>query len=243
MPSHNEVERVHEELTRIFENEDDPISPPGVKSPDLLESACTRPHTGIGSQDKYETLEAKAAALFHSLTKNHAFHNGNKRTALVTMLTVLRRNDRILSNSVTDEIIYDFVVSVTADEFPTPGHGLDVDGIVDSIAQWLRSNSEPSSSRTSGMKTKDFIKRCQQAGATVKESKGGSYVVTANQHGIRFSRSTRQLNGNAIRTYLRNLGISESTSGVTFDEFQEGIDVDRTEIRRYMVALRRLAKT
>ena len=42
-----------------------------------------RPQTGLGTIDKYPTIEQKAAALLHSLIKNHAFHNGNKRTALV----------------------------------------------------------------------------------------------------------------------------------------------------------------
>jgi death-on-curing family protein len=243
LPDHNEVKSVHEELTRIFEKEEDPISPPGVKSQNLLESACSRPHTGLGGHDKYTTLEDKAAALFHSLTKNHAFHNGNKRTALVTTLTVLHRNDRILNSTVTDDSIYDFVVAVTANEFPEENHGLDSDGVVSNISHWIKSNSEPITTKISDMKTTDFVKKCQQAGANVKESKGGSYVISRNMKSIRISKSTRQLSGNSIRTYLRNLGISESASGVTFGEFQDGINDERSQIRRYMVALKRLAKT
>lgn len=126
LPEPKNVLAVHEELVRVFEEDNDPISPPGVKSPDLLESACARPRTALGDVEKYPSLAEKMAALFHSLTKNHAFHNGNKRTALVTLLSALQRNDQRLISEVTDDHVYDLVVSVTADEFPIKNHGLNV---------------------------------------------------------------------------------------------------------------------
>jgi death-on-curing family protein len=64
------------------------------------------------------------AALFHSLTKNHAFHNGNKRTALVALLSSLNRNGYHLNAEVTDDVVYDLAIAVTADQFPNPGHAL-----------------------------------------------------------------------------------------------------------------------
>ncbi|SDP91498.1 type II toxin-antitoxin system death-on-curing family toxin [Ectopseudomonas guguanensis] len=243
LPDHEDVAGIHNQLTAIFEHEEDPISPPGIKSSELLESACSRPHTGMGGVDKYESLEEKVAALFHSLTKNHAFHNGNKRTALVTALTVLYRNDRRLDNSVTDDNVYDFVVSVTADEYPEPEHGLNADSIVSEIAAWFKERSTPNNPRPSSMKTSDFLRRCEQAGASIKDAKGGSYVINKGQKSIRISRSTRQLDGMAILTYLRRLGLSESASGVSMDEFQDGYSDERSQIYRYMTALKRLAKT
>jgi death-on-curing protein len=51
----------------------------------LLESAALRPQQSVGGQDAYPDLHAKAAALFHSLCRNHAFVNGNKRTAVVAV--------------------------------------------------------------------------------------------------------------------------------------------------------------
>lgn len=48
----------------------------------LLESAVLRPQTSIGGEDAYPDLHTKAAAMFHSLARNHAFVDGNKRIAV-----------------------------------------------------------------------------------------------------------------------------------------------------------------
>jgi death on curing protein len=92
LPTPVQVKQVHNELVAVFAQDKDPISPSGVRSDDLLASACQRPNVALGSTEKYTTVFTKAAALFHSLTKNHPFHNGNKRTALVALLSMLQRN-------------------------------------------------------------------------------------------------------------------------------------------------------
>jgi death on curing protein len=112
-PTAPQVVGVHEELVLLFEKDEDPISPSGVRSEDLLQSACERPNTSLGGVDKYTSVYSKLAALLHSLTKNHAFHNGNKRTALVTLLTALHRNDLKLKSEVGDDALYDFMLAVT----------------------------------------------------------------------------------------------------------------------------------
>lgn len=128
------VKEIHFELAKIFAEENDPISPCGVKDINMLESACARPDAGLGRVEKYNSLELKVAALFHSLTKNHPFHNGNKRTAVAAMLSVLYKNNRRLSNQVSDDDIYDFAVNVTADSFPDENHELSSDEVVSAIA-------------------------------------------------------------------------------------------------------------
>ena len=41
-----------------------------------------RPQTTIGGEDAYPDLHTKAAVMFHSLARNHAFLDGNKRAAV-----------------------------------------------------------------------------------------------------------------------------------------------------------------
>lgn len=53
----------------------------GVRDFALLHSAVERPKATFGGVDLYPTLFTKAAALLHSLCLNHAFTDGNKRTA------------------------------------------------------------------------------------------------------------------------------------------------------------------
>lgn len=83
---------IHEELARDFAKAHDPISPAGVRDVNMLESACFHPQTASFTSRKYSTIESAAAALLFALVKNHAFHNGNKRTALVSMLAFLDVN-------------------------------------------------------------------------------------------------------------------------------------------------------
>jgi len=62
---------------------DEPVDKNAFKDRGLLDSAVNRPFQTFGGQELYETIYKKAAALFHSLTCNHCFHNGNKRTAVI----------------------------------------------------------------------------------------------------------------------------------------------------------------
>jgi death-on-curing protein len=58
----------------------------------LLESAVLRPQTTIGGLDAYPSIHEKAAALMHSLIRNHPFIDGNKRTAVVATFTFYMLN-------------------------------------------------------------------------------------------------------------------------------------------------------
>ena len=56
---------------------------PGFKIRDigLLESAALRPQTTVYGEDAYPEFIDKAAALMHSLARNHCLVDGNKRLA------------------------------------------------------------------------------------------------------------------------------------------------------------------
>jgi death-on-curing family protein len=88
----DEVRHIHYALVDDFSSTADPINPPGVRSEDLLSSAVHRPRTALGGTLKYPTVETSAAALLHSIILDHPFHNGNKRTSLVSVLVFLDEN-------------------------------------------------------------------------------------------------------------------------------------------------------
>ena len=99
----DDVRAIHYELVEEFATHSDPIEPPGVRDAALLDSAITRPLTVFGGVRKYPSVEMSAAALLHSLVHNHPFHNGNKRTAVVSMLSFLDLN-RLLVTCREDEL-------------------------------------------------------------------------------------------------------------------------------------------
>ena len=63
-----------------------------VRDMDLLEAAAGRPQVTVFGEDAYPSLAEKAAALLHSLARNHPFADGNKRTAAVAAIFMLAIN-------------------------------------------------------------------------------------------------------------------------------------------------------
>lgn len=98
-----------------------------IRDQGLLESAVARPRTSVFGEDAYPSLEAKAAALLHSISRNHALVDGNKRLALAATLAFLGMNGRQLTMS-NDEA-YDFVIAVATGELD------EVEQIADSLRQ------------------------------------------------------------------------------------------------------------
>jgi death on curing protein len=50
-----------------------------VRDQGLLHAAVERPRSSAFGADAYSDIETKAAAMLHSLLKNHALYEGNKR--------------------------------------------------------------------------------------------------------------------------------------------------------------------
>jgi death on curing protein len=83
-----------------------------VRDIGLLEAAVHRPRTSVLGQDAYPDLFTKAAALVHSLARNHPLVDGNKRLAWLATYVFLAKNDVVLDPG--DDEAYDFVVAVAA---------------------------------------------------------------------------------------------------------------------------------
>jgi death on curing protein len=101
--------------------------PVDVRDLGLLDAAVHRPRASVLGQDAYPDLFTKAAALMHSLARNHPLVDGNKRLAWLAMYVFCARNGVELDP--TDDDAYDLVVSVAAGTIDD----------VDAIAAWLRS--------------------------------------------------------------------------------------------------------
>jgi death-on-curing protein len=71
-----------------------------VRDAGMLAAAAARPLTTVFGDDAYPTFEEKAAALLHSLVRNHALVDGNKRLAWATCRVFHLINRRDLTYSV-----------------------------------------------------------------------------------------------------------------------------------------------
>lgn len=99
--------------------------PPAVRDIGLLEAAAGRPQATAFGQDAYPTLEDKAAALVHSLARNHALVDGNKRLALAGLIAFLGVNGRRLT--ISNDDAYDLIIAVATGELD------DISGIADRL--------------------------------------------------------------------------------------------------------------
>lgn len=97
----------------------------GIRDPGLLEAALFRPQTGY-----YPTLIDEAAALWESLSQNHPFVDGNKRTAFAATYVFLAINGRDII--ATDDEAQNFVLGLYATSSIT----------FDNLRAWLSENTK-----------------------------------------------------------------------------------------------------
>lgn len=144
-----EVLSIHETLVADFAASNDPISPPGVRSIGLLQSAVGRQTTGLGGTLKYPDPVSNAATLLYGLCNDHPFHNGNKRTALVATLVHLDRNKLTLFDTSQSDL-YDLMLKVASHSLfggvdkraKNPRRQASADDEVEKIAKWLHDRAD-----------------------------------------------------------------------------------------------------
>jgi death-on-curing protein len=83
-----------------------------VRDYGLLEAALARPQATAFGKDAYPTLDGKAAALLHSLARNHALIDGNKRLALAGLVAFYGLNGRRLT--LTNDEAYHLIMNVAS---------------------------------------------------------------------------------------------------------------------------------
>lgn len=104
---------------------------PEVRDYGLLESAAARPQASAFGEDAYPDLGTKAAALLHSLARNHALVDGNKRLGLAAVIAFFGMNGRRLT--LTNDEAYELVMKVAAGQLDS----------VAAIAARLKTATEP----------------------------------------------------------------------------------------------------
>jgi len=100
----------------------------GIRDTGLLESALARPFQTFGGEDLYSTAIEKAAAIAESLILNHPFVDGNKRTGMLAMVTILLEYNFALTAG--EDEMYNFTISISTGETK-----------YEDIVRWLKENS------------------------------------------------------------------------------------------------------
>lgn len=103
-----------------------------VRDAGLLAAAAARPRVMVFGHDAYPTFEEKAAALLHSLVRNHALVDGNKRLAWSAARIFCILNGRDLTCTVDEAEA--LMLAAASGELDVPD-----------IARWLAAHLEAAS--------------------------------------------------------------------------------------------------
>ncbi len=95
-----------------------------VRDVGLLDASAARPRSTAFGMDAYPSLTRKAAALLHSLVRNHALVDGNKRLAWLGAVVFLDLNG--VTVTLCDDRAFELVMQAAEG-------GLDVDQITDRL--------------------------------------------------------------------------------------------------------------
>lgn len=96
----------------------------------LLEAAVLRPQQSVFGADAYPDVHSKAAAMMHSLIRNHAFIDGNKRTGVLA--TILFYNLNGFHIDAAQEDVIALALDIAEGQ-------IDVEGIAGILKGWAKS--------------------------------------------------------------------------------------------------------
>lgn len=261
----DDVLKIYEILIEDFADSDDPISPPGIRSQDLLESAIARQQTAIGGIWKYPTPIKNASTLLYGICNDHPFHNGNKRTALVSMLAHLDKN-KLTLYSTSQKDLYKFIMDVanhtlgkSRDHRRKNTRVTDSDEEMRRIVKWLSSRVSPvirgekqityrqlkrilknfgydfGSSHNNSI---DIIRETEERTIILKRKR----IVPKKIGNIPYPGENRDVALRHIK-YIRTICNLQEEDGVDSDSFYNYTEVVSGFVNRYRKLLRNLAYT
>lgn len=136
--SDEEVLHIHMKIFEDYRYSEDPIDTPGPKDKNIFQSAIFRPYCSNGGVLKYPTVEMAGAALLHSLILDHPFYNGNKRTAIVSLLVFLDLNGYALYCS--KEELFKYVILIAQHNLDIMDKNNMADREVIEVSKWIKNN-------------------------------------------------------------------------------------------------------
>jgi death-on-curing protein len=264
-----EVLAIHERVARDFAETGDPIGDAGTREDGhLLESAVSRQYVGFDGVFKHPNPYSNAATLTFGLCCNHPFHNGNKRTALVSMLAHLDKNGLTVFG-VKQRELYTMIKAVATHKLGVRDDPRrrrrnqeysrrEADTEVAEIELWLRKRArkvQGGERQITYRQLKQILKRC---GYTLEHHKGNKVGVYREVEVRRGLRRTKRIEKkhigaigypgdgkvvgiNAIKQARRLCKVDEA-SGYDSASFYDGADVIETFINEYRGILAKLAR-
>ena len=202
--------------------------------------------TALGLTDKYPTVAMAGAALLHSIVLDHAFHNGNKRTALVATLVFADRNGyRVAAEQ---EELYNLLLKVASGSLQehTEATSRDSDAEVLYIASWLRRHLRALQKQERSRKWNKFRQILTSYGCNSEVLPGNKINIVRGVDGVSLKTQVAyrsegtEVEVNTIKKVRRDLKLDEE-HGYPSDIFYRQETKIPSFINTYRTLLRRLA--
>lgn len=259
-----EVLRAHFLIVDFFADGGDPVGGVGPKSIELLHSAVYRQFVAYGGRQKWERPLDKCATLLFGLVKDHAFHDANKRTAMLSALLFLQKKCISRTPTASDVEIENFLVDIAKDELEKFARFRDmkkkgVDDVeVRFISDWLHRNTREVDRRSYSVTYHQLATILRRFGFGL-ENPNGNYIDV-----VRYERHRAFLGFGSEKVKARRIAhvgfpgwksqvskgdlkrIRDATKlteerGCDSQVFFRGVDPVYSLINRYAEPLRRLA--
>jgi len=229
----DDIRLIHDQLEIDFRDSGDPIEPPGVKDESGLSSAASRPRTSLGNILKYETAEMAGAALFHSVSLNHAFYNGNKRAALVSLIVFLDRHK--LTFTCGEKELFRLAVRTASHGFAeVPSNNPDAEVVV--IAEWIRRHTRSITKEERPLKWLKLKKLLVEYGCSFEQPSGVGNRLNISRPGdprprgkldkSRVFRITSQKSPRLLKTQVAFAGDTTEADKTTVHRIRKDLELD-----------------
>lgn len=230
----------------------------GIHDFNLLSSAVSRQWVSYNSIEKWEDPIHKIATLVYGINKNHAFNDGNKRTALLAMLLALKKINRQADCKKTE--FETLLVRIAANELnqykPYKKYEKNQDGEVLFIAEFIRHNTRKIEKEVHSLTYAEFDTKLRKFNVWLGNQQGNSINVYKTQtkrglFGIKmksqderilqigFKGWKNQVFPKTVKSVLKAAGITPE-NGTDSKVFYYGAEPEYKLIEEYYSVLKRL---
>ncbi len=245
----NDITSIYLELVNDYNRSNDPMTPVGIKDAKLLSSAVHHGSTQFEGKLKYPTVHSAAAAIMYSLTHNHPFHNGNKRTAMVAMLVFLDRHNITLT--CTEDELFQMSVMLADHKIHDQRYERHADAEVFALTSWIREHSKQIEKGERPIKLKKLKQVLQSFDCSFDNENGITRTIPAGYFGTKKYYSSRippslaegrEVDMGIIKTIREDLHLTEKDN-IDSSAFYDGEYYTSAEfIVRYRKTLQRLSR-
>ena len=203
----------------------------------LLHSALSRQFVEFGGIRKWsDDLQIAATTLF-GLIKNHPFHDGNKRTALLSVLCLLQKQGRTASASKSK--FDDFVVAIAE------SGGRNDDNDIEKIARDLRRMTRKLSNTRHTITYRQLNRLLQDFGFELRDARGNRIGVVRIKDGqeiyrVGFPGLSKQVAQGDLKAVRDACGLT-TAEGFDSEVFFGGAETAQNLLREYALPLNKLA--